>query len=270
MHQDEGRQLLARLHQAQNTFYQGGESAALREVLTEDIVWHVPGSNAISGEYHGIDAVMSYFARRRDVADRSFRLTSRQVLTGDEGWIASVTDGRAAIDGQDFTWSTVGLYQVRHGRIAVCRLLPFDAATFDAIWADRAVGPARAAPLQVRPRFCDAQGMVHASRYYEFFEDAFVGWLDQHVGGYSRLREVGTDLVVVASSCDHTNPARLDDRLTVHAQPVRCGRTSLTMSFTIRRQETVIVTGRTTYVAVAGGEGSVPLPEPLTAALHCA
>ncbi|HEY7487087.1 MAG TPA: thioesterase family protein [Streptosporangiaceae bacterium] len=132
---------------------------------------------------------------------------------------------------------------------------------------DSAAGPAQRTSLRVRPRFCDAQGMVHAARYYEFFEDAFIEWLDEHVGGYARLREAGTDLVVVASGCEHANPARLDDRLTVHAQPERRGRTSLTMSYVIRRGETLIVTGRTTYVAVAGETGSVPLPEPLTAAL---
>lgn len=129
-------------------------------------------------------------------------------------------------------------------------------------------GPVHVAPLRVRPRYCDAQGMVHASRFYEFFEDAFLGWLDEHVGGYERLRQTGTDLVVVASGCDHGDPARLDDRLTVHVRPVGAGRTSLTMSFTIRRQETVIVTGRTTYVAVGDAKGSVPLPECLTAALR--
>jgi YbgC/YbaW family acyl-CoA thioester hydrolase len=260
--------LLARLHQAQNTFYRGGDSAALRDVLTDDIAWQVPGRNAISGDHHGIDAVLAHFARRRDLAGRSVRSTSRQVLGGEGDSVASITDDHAVIDGRAFAWSTVGLYQVRDGRIAVCRLLPFDAAAFDAIWADRRAGPAHEAPLQVRPRYCDAQGMVHASRYYEFFEDAFLGWLDEHVGGYGRLRRTGTDLVVVASGCDHSEPARLDDRLTVQVRPARAGRTSLTMSFTIRRQETVIVTGRTTYVAVGAGTGSVPLPEPLTAALR--
>jgi ketosteroid isomerase-like protein len=103
---------------------------------------------------------MSYFARRRDLADRSFRMTSRQILAGDDGWIASLSDGHAMIDGQDRTWSTIGLYRVRDGRIAACRLIPFDAAAFDDIWADRA-GPVHVG----RPRFCDAQGMVHASRY---------------------------------------------------------------------------------------------------------
>jgi YbgC/YbaW family acyl-CoA thioester hydrolase len=268
MRQDGARRLLARLHHAQNTFYQGGDSAALRDLLTEDVVWHVPGRSAVSGDHHGIDAVLAYFARRRDLADRTLRLTGGQVLAGSGDQIASLTDGHAVIDGRDITWSTVGLYQVRQGRIAGCRLLPFDAEAFDAIWADRTDRPVHEAPLHVRPRYCDAQGMVHAGRYYEFFEDAFLGWLDEHVGGYGRLRESGTDLVVVASGCDHGDPARLDDRLTVRVRPVRVGRTSVTMSFTVLRQETIIVTGRTTYVAVGAGKGSVPLPELLTTALR--
>jgi acyl-CoA thioesterase FadM len=34
---------------------------------------------------------------------------------------------------------------------------------------------------QVRPRHCDAQAMVHAARYHDFYEDAFLGWLE-HIG----------------------------------------------------------------------------------------
>jgi YbgC/YbaW family acyl-CoA thioester hydrolase len=267
MDRDAARQVVVRLHEAQHAFYQGGGSGALREVLSDDVGWHVPGRSAIAGDYRGIEAVMRYFARCRDLADRTFLMTGQWFLADDAGRIAAVTDGHAVIEGQEVAWSTVGLYQVSDGRIASCRLLPFDAAGFDAIWADRAVGPAHIAELRVRPRFCDAQGMVHAGRYYEFFEDAFLGWLDEHVGGYDRLRETGTDLVVVSSGCNHANPAHLDDRLTIDATPVRRGRTSLTMSYVIRRQQSVIVTGRTTYVAVAEGGGSTPLPDVLTAVL---
>jgi hypothetical protein len=58
-------QLLRRLHEAQGAFYAGGEEAPVRALLTEDVHWHVPGRNAIAGDYHGIDAVLAYFRRRR-------------------------------------------------------------------------------------------------------------------------------------------------------------------------------------------------------------
>jgi hypothetical protein len=59
----------------------------LRALLAPDIVWHVPGS-----------------ARRRDLADRTFRMHPGELLVGDDD------------------------------HVAACWLLPLDAAEFDRIW----------------------------------------------------------------------------------------------------------------------------------------
>jgi acyl-CoA thioesterase FadM len=59
---------------------------------------------------------------------------------------------------------------------------------------------------QVRPRHCDAQAVVHAGRYHEFCEDAFVGWLE-HVGmSYQALRADGVDLVISESRYSYAGP----------------------------------------------------------------
>jgi ketosteroid isomerase-like protein len=127
--------LLARLHEAQNSFYGGGGDAAFGSLLAPDVVWTVPGHNAIAGTYRGIGQVVGYFARRRDLADATFRLHRRDVLVGDGDRIAAITDGTATISGQPRSWSTVGLYEVRDDLIAACWLLPLDPAEFDAIWS---------------------------------------------------------------------------------------------------------------------------------------
>jgi ketosteroid isomerase-like protein len=128
-------ELLARLHAAQGEFYAGGAEAPLRAVLHPDVEWHVPGRNAITGDYRGVEAVMAYFARRRDHAARSFRMHPGEVLVGDGDHVAVLTDGTARIAGREERWSTVGLYRIADGRIAACRLLALDAAAFDRIWA---------------------------------------------------------------------------------------------------------------------------------------
>ena len=135
MDRDEARRVLARLHEAQGAFYAGGPPDALRALLADDIVWVVPGRNAIAGEYRGIDEVMAYFARRRDLAARTFRMHPGDLLTGDGDRVAVLTDGAATIDGVERRWSTVGLYRLRKGRVAACWLLPLDPEAFDAIWA---------------------------------------------------------------------------------------------------------------------------------------
>jgi len=127
--------VLARLHAAQAAFYAGEDSTAVRTVLTDDIAWHVPGTNAIAGDYHGIEAVLDYFTRRRDLANKTFRMHPRDILAGDGDTVAALTDGTATIGGADRAWSTVGLYRVHDDRIAECWLLPLDPAAFDAIWS---------------------------------------------------------------------------------------------------------------------------------------
>jgi YbgC/YbaW family acyl-CoA thioester hydrolase len=95
--------------------------------------------------------------------------------------------------------------------------------------------------------------MLHAVRYYEYFEDAFLDWLDQHVDGYPRLRTAGTDLVIVANGCEYRRPARLDDVLAVETRPVAAGTSSLSVSFTVRRDDQTLAIGRATYVCVSNG-----------------
>ena len=89
---------LARLHEAQAAFYAGGPREPLHDVLTDDIVWVVPGANAIAGEYRGLDAVIDYFTRRRTVADRSFRMHPGEVLVGDGEHVARFMVGIARPD----------------------------------------------------------------------------------------------------------------------------------------------------------------------------
>jgi ketosteroid isomerase-like protein len=123
------------LHDAQGAFYAGGSEDALRAELPGDVIWHVPGRNAIAGHYEGIEAVMGYFARRRDLASRTFRLHPGEVLIGDRDHVAVLTDGTAVLGGEERRWSTVGLYRFRSGRIAECWLLPLDQKEFDQIWS---------------------------------------------------------------------------------------------------------------------------------------
>lgn len=126
--------LLGRLHRAQGVFYAGGDDGPLRALLDRDVNWYIPGRNAIAGEYHGVDAVLAYMTARRDLAKASFRLHPGELLVGGDDHIASLTDGSAVIDGRERRWSTVGLYRIRSGLIAECRLLPLDAQEFDEIW----------------------------------------------------------------------------------------------------------------------------------------
>jgi uncharacterized protein len=127
--------LVDRLHRAQNQLYAGGSGAALEQLLAPNITWTVPGDNRIAGTYRGLEQVLDYFRRRRDIAGHTFRIERRDVLVGDGDRLAVLADGFATIRDVDHRWSTVGLYDVVDQRITACWLLPLDQAAFDAIWS---------------------------------------------------------------------------------------------------------------------------------------
>jgi ketosteroid isomerase-like protein len=128
--------LIHDFYEAQGRFYAGEtDSASVAALMTEDIAWHVPGRNAIAGDYRGREAVLDYFARRRDFARGSFRVRIRHTLADDE-LVVQLAGGRAEIGGETREWETAGVYRIRDGRIAECWLLPFDQLQFDEIWSD--------------------------------------------------------------------------------------------------------------------------------------
>jgi ketosteroid isomerase-like protein len=131
---DSVRQRISLLHTAQKVFYAGGSADLLHSVLTHDVVWSVPGRNAIAGRYEGIENVIAYFARRRDMAARTLSMQTHDILVGQGDFVAAVTDGRATLNGVQRQWSTVGVYQLRDDRVAACWLLPLDFDVFDRIW----------------------------------------------------------------------------------------------------------------------------------------
>jgi len=131
---DAAIEVIERLHAAQARLYGAGDPEPLRALLTDDIVWVVPGSSPIAGTYRGRDEVIGYMLARRAVADGTFRMHRGDVLSGEGDTVAVLTDGSAVIGGVERRWSTVGLYRLRGDRVAECRLMPFDQDEFDEIW----------------------------------------------------------------------------------------------------------------------------------------
>ena len=121
-------------HERQGRFYAGGDAAPLRELLTEDVVWHVPGRSPIAGDHSGIEAVMSYFELRRALARATFRVHVRDVLTSGD-LVIQLAGGTATLGGSEMGWETVGVFRVRDGKISEGRLVPFDQYLFDQVWS---------------------------------------------------------------------------------------------------------------------------------------
>jgi acyl-CoA thioester hydrolase len=107
--------------------------------------------------------------------------------------------------------------------------------------------------VKVRFAETDAQGIAHNSNYLVWFEVARVEYLEQHAGGYQRLRELGIEALVLESHVRYLQPARFDDRLVVHARCVDVKGARFRYEYAIERAGVVIADGWTAHATVDGG-----------------
>jgi acyl-CoA thioester hydrolase len=105
---------------------------------------------------------------------------------------------------------------------------------------------------EVRVRFAetDAQGIAHNSNYFVWFEVARVDYLQRHAGGYQRLRDLGIEAVVLETHVRYLEPAKFDDRLTVHARCLDVKGARFRYEYAIERADVLVADGWTSHATV--------------------
>ena len=106
--------------------------------------------------------------------------------------------------------------------------------------------------VKVRFAETDAQGIAHNSNYLVWFEVARVEYLEQHAGGYQRLRELGIEALVLESHVRYLQPAKFDDRLAINARCVDVKGARFRYEYAIERDGVVIADGWTAHATVDG------------------
>jgi len=100
-----------------------------------DAVWHVPGANAMAGNYRGRDEIIAFLRRTAELTGGTYRVALLWVVADDEHTVAvyraqGERDGGRALDIEQAL-----LIELRDGRWADIRAQPLDQAAFDAFWA---------------------------------------------------------------------------------------------------------------------------------------
>jgi len=108
---------------------------ALRALLADDVVWHVPGRNLLSRNYRGPDEVLGFLAHVRELSGGSARPQLLGVLAND-GWAVALVrmfaerNGRK-LDGSFQAWA----HRIVDGKIAEFWFLVEDRYEVDAFWS---------------------------------------------------------------------------------------------------------------------------------------
>jgi len=83
-----------------------GDMATVRQLMTDDTVWHILGKNPLSGDKKGKDAVFSFFGQLMQLSGGTFHLDIHDVLASDQHTIVLVTE-HAEKDGKKWRSNAV-------------------------------------------------------------------------------------------------------------------------------------------------------------------
>jgi ketosteroid isomerase-like protein len=94
--------------------YGKNDLEGIRQVLAEDVQWHIPGRHPLSGTKNGIDEVMNFFEELGKVGFKAevmiLAANDNYVIDAHRGW-SNVTNG----ENVDLNW--VLLYQIENNKI---------------------------------------------------------------------------------------------------------------------------------------------------------
>jgi ketosteroid isomerase-like protein len=114
--------------------FSAGDIATLTEVIAEDAVWKVPGSNPMSGEKQGRDAILGYFGELMTASDGTFTVTLQDVVAGHDHTVGLQRD-HAERNNKTDDQDAVLVFTIQDGRITAVQEFREDTARSDDFWS---------------------------------------------------------------------------------------------------------------------------------------
>jgi ketosteroid isomerase-like protein len=102
----------------------------IAECFTDDVVFHIPGRNSLSGEYRGRQRVLTHLFQAWEEAFGGLEIRVHDVLANDDH-VVLLSDRRARRDDRSVDMRAASIYHVRDGRIAEAWLMEWDPYAID-------------------------------------------------------------------------------------------------------------------------------------------
>ena len=64
--------------------FSNGDIAALKNMISDNAIWHVPGKSQVSGDYSGHAEIFGYFGKLMELSNGTFRVELHDVVASDE------------------------------------------------------------------------------------------------------------------------------------------------------------------------------------------
>jgi hypothetical protein len=114
--------------------FAAGDMATLNDLMADDIVWHFPGDNILSGDYVGKEAVFGMFARLAQETGGTFRNEVHDLLANDDHGVALINQ-YAERNGETLEGRSVHVSHWKDGKLSEFWSMQEDQAAADAFFS---------------------------------------------------------------------------------------------------------------------------------------
>jgi hypothetical protein len=111
-----------------------GDLDGVKALFADDIVWHVPGSSQLSGDYKGQGEVMAWLGKNLELSGGTLKTEVHDVLGNDEHAVALFTI-TAQREGKSLHDNACQVVHVSGGKVTESWLHPGDQKTVDEFWS---------------------------------------------------------------------------------------------------------------------------------------
>lgn len=116
-----------------------GDIESGRPMFSPDVVWHISGRGALSGDFRGFDEVVLRSAPLIDRRAGAFQEDLVDVFADDKMAVQSVTY-RAERDGRTIEDRSVNIYRMQDGVVVECWVVFSDSQGFDKFFSRDSTG----------------------------------------------------------------------------------------------------------------------------------
>lgn len=117
--------------------------------------------------------------------------------------------------------------------------------------------------IRVRYSETDAQGFVHHSNYFNYFEMGRTELFRADGGDYRAMEERGLFFVVAHLNCRYHKPARYDDVLTLQTRVSRLSQAKLEHEYRLFRGDELLASGHSVLACIDRDGNVRRIPEVL-------
>jgi uncharacterized protein len=111
-----------------------GDVAGAMSFYSDDVIFHYPGRNPLSGDYRGKGEVLTLLGKVVQQTDGSFRPEVHDILASSDH-VAALVTVHASRGGTSAEWQSIDVFHVRDGKLSEHWVHEVDQDLVDRFWS---------------------------------------------------------------------------------------------------------------------------------------